>query len=120
MCARLGQSVRVGSVSIVFSADQAAAALWTYGEDGLVDRASRLTEEDLRRVWALAGSHWREDHDLPLKSRLVLDKVTAFACIEYLEGRLRPLRRERRRPRQSMPERLLNAQPVPASTDVRP
>jgi hypothetical protein len=112
--------MRVGSTSIVFSADQAAAALWTYGEDGLVDRASRLTQEDLRRVWALAGSHWREDHDLPLKSRLVLDKVTAFACIEYLEGRLRPLRRERRRPRQSMPERLLNAEPVPASTDVRP
>jgi len=98
---------------IVFSAEQAAAALWTYGEDSLVDKALALTENDLRQVWAIAGRHWRSDHDLPIKTRLVLDKVTAFACIEYVEGHIRPLRR---RPRKNMPERLRNARPVPPGT----
>lgn len=108
----------VGSISIVFSADQAAAALWTYAEDELVERALALPIEELQHLWALAGSHWREDHTLPLTSRLVPDKVTAFACIEYLEGAVRPLRQERRRPAKAMPERLRNARPMPPGTDV--
>lgn len=111
-------AVAVGSTFIVFSADQAAASLWRYAEDELVERALPLTMEDLKHLWALAGSHWREDHDLPLTSRLVLDKVTAFACIEYFEGAVRPLRQERRRPAKTMPERLRNAQPVPPGTHV--
>ena len=72
----------MGSTTIVFSAEQAAAALWTYGEDELVDKALSLTETELRKLWALAGSHWRVDHRLPLRSRLVLDKVMGFVCIE--------------------------------------
>jgi len=35
---------------IVFSAEQAAAALWTYGEDSLVDKALALIENDFRQV----------------------------------------------------------------------
>lgn len=105
-----------GQTRVVFSADQAAAALWTYGEDDLVRRAMDMAIDDLRIVWQLAGDHWREDHQLPLQSRLVLDKVTAFACIEFLEGRLRPLTTERRRARKLMPEHLRNAQPVPPGT----
>ena len=104
---------------VVFSATQAAAALWTYGEDALVDQALALTEADLRRLWRIAGSHWKADHGLPLTARLVLDKVTAFACIEHLEGQLRPLAQERRRPRSKMPELLQNAQPVPVAWSVR-
>jgi hypothetical protein len=100
-----------GMTLIVFSADQAGAALWTYGEDALVARARAMTDADLERCWAIAGGHWRTDHQLPLKSRLILDKVTAFACIEYLEGALRPLTRERRRPRKDMPADLSNARP---------
>jgi hypothetical protein len=106
------QNRHVGSVSITFSADQAAAALWRYGEDELVDRASKLTDVELRKIWTLAGSHWRQDHGLPIKSRLVPDKVIALGRIEYLEGGLRPLHQERRRPAASMPVRLQNAQPV--------
>ena len=106
------QSGLVGSVSIIFSADQAAAALWTYGEDDLVEPASKLTDVELHKIWTLAGSHWRQDHGLPIKSRLVPDKVIALGCIEYLEGGLRPLHQERRRPAASMPVHLQNAQRV--------
>jgi hypothetical protein len=102
----------------VFSAEQAAAALWSYGEDDLVPRALALSIDDLRVAWGLAGGHWRHDHDLPLTSRLVLDKVTAFACIELLEGALRPLSTERRRPRSRMPEHLRDAPSVPSDVDL--
>jgi hypothetical protein len=102
----------MGSTRIIFSAEQAAAALWTYGEDSLVEKALALTENDLRSVWTIAGSHWRKDHGLPLKTRLILDKVTAFACIEYLEGHIRPLAQERRRPRKAMPEHLREGRSV--------
>jgi hypothetical protein len=83
----------VGETFVMFSAEQAAAALWTYGEDDLIDSALALTERGLRELWVIAGSHWRDDHNLPLQSRLVLDKVIAFACIEYLEGTVRSLAR---------------------------
>jgi hypothetical protein len=102
----------VGSVPIIFSADQAAASLWTYGEDDLVERASKLTDVELRKIWTLVGSHWRRDHGLPIESRLVPDKVIALGCIEYLEGGLRPLRQERHRPAASMPVHLQNAERV--------
>lgn len=108
----------MGSLRVVFSAEQAAAALWTYGEDALAEEALDLTMVDLQRVWRLAGGYWREDHGLPLKSRLVLDKVTAFACIEFLEGRVRPLASERRRAKRMMPERLRDARPVPPGTSL--
>ncbi len=115
-----GQSEQMASTSVVFSAEQAAAALWTYGEDGLVDRVRQVTDDDLRQLWAIAGSYWREDHGLPLASRLVLDKVIAFACINFVEGRLRPLAQERRRPTKAMPADLRNAQPVSPTTDLTP
>ena len=102
----------VGSTQVIFSAEQASAALWTYGEDELADRALLILERDLPSLWAWAGDHWREDHELPLKARLVLDKITAFAAMDFLEGRVRPLKHERRRPRKAMPERLRNARPV--------
>ena len=102
----------------MFSAEQAAAALWTYGEDDLVARALDMSIEDLRIVWQLAGDHWREDHGLPLRSKLVLDKVTAFACIQFLDGGLRPLATERRRMRKLMPDTLRNARPVAPGTDT--
>ncbi len=105
--------------SVIFSAEQAAAALWTYAEDGLVPRAEGLTELELRQLWKIAGNHWTTDHRLPLGARLTLDKVTAFACIEFSEGQVRPLCQERRRARTAMPPSLRNAPPVPPGTDVR-
>jgi hypothetical protein len=108
----------MGATYVIFSAEQAAAALWTYGENHLIDQALAMSDDDLHRLWAWAGLHWRVDHRLPLKSRLVVDKVTAFACIELFEGSLRPLATERRRPRKTMPLALQKARPVPPGTMV--
>ena len=105
-------------ITVVFSSEQAGAALWTYGEDDLVPRALQLREDDLRRLWTVAGEHWRVDHGLPLSGRLVVEKVIAFACIEHFEGRLRPLARDRRRSRRAMPEQLARAEPVSPAIDV--
>jgi hypothetical protein len=75
---------------IIFSADQAAAALWTYAEDALVKRAEGLADSDLRHVWGIAGRYWRDDLGLPIEGKLVLDKVTALACVTFLEGQVPP------------------------------
>lgn len=101
---------------ITFSATQAAAALWSYGEDALSERVLTISDNELRTLWAIAGDRWRPDHNLPLNTRLVLDKVTAFAAIIYFEGKPRPLTQERRRPANQMPEALRFAEPVPPGT----
>lgn len=118
-CARFG-SARLGPVGrtrVIFSAEQAAAALWTYGEDELADRAMLIADSDLPSLWVWAGEHWRVDHDLPLKARLILDKITAFAAMQFLEGGVRPLAQERRRPAKVMPERFRDAPPVPPNAE---
>ncbi|WP_308799255.1 hypothetical protein [Agromyces silvae] len=102
---------------IVFSAAQGAADLWTYGEDALVGRAEALADDELPALWALAGSYFSPTADLPLHSSLWADKARAFALITYFEGALRPLARERRRPRSRMPSHLANAQPVPSTSE---
>lgn len=102
----------------MFSAAQAAAALWIYGEDGLTERALLLTDDELRELWTIAGRHWRNDHGLPTTTRLTLDKVSAFAAIIYLEGAPRPLARERRRSSSAMPPALRQAPPVPPDTEL--
>lgn len=112
-------AVVVSNSRVIFSARQAAAALWTYGEDGLVPTALEFDERELRSLWSIAGRHWKPDHGLPVTGRLVLDKVTAIACIQFVEGGLRPLAQERRRPAKSMPANLRGAAPVPPETDTR-
>jgi hypothetical protein len=102
----------MGSTRVIFSAEQAAAALWTYGEDELATRALQIPEWDLPSLWAWAGDHWRTDHGLPLNARLILDKITAFAAMNHLEGGVRPLAQERRRAKKAMPEQLRDAPPV--------
>lgn len=101
-------------MTVVFSAEQAAASLWDYGEDELVDRALSLTDAELRKIWSIAGKYWDPGYSLPVTSqRVVLGHVSALAVITYLEGGLRPLVRERRRPAKSRPEHLCDPQPVP-------
>lgn len=98
---------------VVFSAEQAAATLWTFGEDALIDHALAIGIDDLRVLWGRAGDHWPPNHGLPLNSAWRRDKLIALVCIQFLEGRMRPLAQERRRPRTSMPSHLQNARPVP-------
>jgi hypothetical protein len=109
----------MGSTFVVFSAEQAAASLWDYGEDELVDQALALTDADLREVWSIAGRYWDTGFPLPVTSqRVVLGQVSALSVITHLEGRLRPLARERRRPGTSRPAHLRDPRPVPPGTGL--
>lgn len=99
---------------VVFSAEQAAASLWDYGEDQLVDRALSLSDAELRELWSIAGQYWDPGYPLPVVTqRVVLGHVTALATITFLEGDLRPLARERRRRQSDKPESLRDPKPVP-------
>ena len=95
-------------------AEQAAASLWDYGEDALIEGALELSDADLRQVWSIAGKYWDPGYPFPIHGqRVVLGHVSALATITFLEGKPRPLARERRRPQKSRPERLRDPRPVP-------
>lgn len=106
---------------VVFSAEQAAASLWDYGEDELIEPALALTERELREAWAIAGRYWDPAFPLPITNQsVVLGHVTALATITLIEGQLRPLARERRRSQSSKPQRLRDPQPPPSATALAP
>jgi len=96
---------------IVFSAEQGAADLWTYGEEALVEQALQLPDNAMPGLWARAGHFFLNAGSLPLQSRMYSDKACAFALIELFEGTVRPLSRERRRARSAMPPSLASAAP---------
>ncbi len=90
-----------------FSVSQTAASLWDYGEDELADRALELSEDDLRAVQRIAATYEDPTYPLPIEGqRITHNHVTAIAAVAYLEGRLRPLARTRRRPEKQRPERF--------------
>ena len=69
-----------------------AEELSSFGEDSLSPAALQLSDEDLVRLWLLAG-------DLLLKERARSSgEATALAAVEVIEGNQRPLARKRRRP----------------------
>lgn len=101
---------------VYFSKTQVAASLWDYGEDALADRALELTDEDLGRVRAIAAHYEHPDHPLPTNSKHIThNHVTAFAAVTFLEGKVRPLKRSRRRPVRLRPARFTPRPPDPAS-----
>lgn len=92
---------------VSFSITQAAAGLWDYGEDDLAERALALSDEDLRAVWRIAATYENPSYPLPIEGqRITHNHVNAIATIAYLEGRLRPLARTRRRPEKDRPARF--------------
>ena len=69
-----------------------AEELWSFGEDSLYPVALRLSDEDMVRLWLLAGG-------LLLKERARSSgEATALAAVAIIEGKQRPLARKRRRP----------------------
>ena len=69
-----------------------AEELWSFGEDSLYPVALQLSDEDMVRLWLLAGG-------LLLKERARSSgEATALAAVAVLEGEQRPLARKRRRP----------------------
>ena len=69
-----------------------AEELWSFGEDSLYLVALRLSDEDMVRLWLLAGG-------LLVKERARSSgEATALAAVVVIEGNQRPLARKRRRP----------------------
>ena len=69
-----------------------AEELWSFGEDSLYPVALQLSDEDMVRLWLLAGG-------LLLKERARSSgEATALAAVVVIEGNQRPLARIRRRP----------------------
>jgi len=69
-----------------------AEELWSFGEDSLYPVALRLSDEDMVRLWLLAGG-------LLVKERARSSgEETALAAVVVIEGNQRPLARKRRRP----------------------
>ena len=99
-----------------FSRSQVAASLWDYGEDDLADRALAMTNDDLRSVQAIAAHYEDPTYPLPMSGqRITHNHVTAFAAITFLEGKIRPLARTRRRAQKDRPDRFRPSPPDPAS-----
>ena len=68
-----------------------AEELWSFGEDSLYPVALRLSDEDMVRLWLIAGG-------LLLKERARSNgEATALAAVAVIEGNQRPLARKRRR-----------------------
>ena len=68
-----------------------AEELWSFGEDSLSPVALQLSDEDMVRLWLLAGG-------LLLKERARSSgEATALAAVAVIEGNQRPLARKRRR-----------------------
>jgi hypothetical protein len=71
-----------------FSRIAVAASLWDYGEDGLADKALRMTDAELRHAQAIAANYENPAHALPMTGQHVThNHVTAFAAITYFEAK---------------------------------
>jgi hypothetical protein len=69
-----------------------AEELWSFGEDSLYLVALQLSDEDMVRLWLLAGG-------LLSKERARSSgEAAALAAVAVIEGNQRPLSRRRRRP----------------------
>ena len=74
-----------------------AEELWSFGEDSLYPAALQLSDEEVVRLWLLAGR-------LLLKGEARSSgEASALAAVEVIEGKQRPLARKRRRPRARRP-----------------
>jgi hypothetical protein len=89
-------------VFVSVNREDLAQDLWAYGEDDLAVRALELSDLELGRVGATAGTLLLDDeHVTPSGASMLLAKACALAAVEVIEGTRRPLTRQRRR---SVPE----------------
>jgi hypothetical protein len=92
---------------VTFSVGSAASDLWAFGEDDLAEAALDLSDQQLLAAWRWAAMYYRPAYPLPVTGRrITLGHVVAFATMTVLEGTVRPLARQRRRPDKTMPEHI--------------
>ncbi len=89
------------------SRSQVARSLWEFGEDDLAERALSMSEDDLFAICRIAVVYRDPDYPLPAAATSVSGgHAAAFAAVAFFEGRLRPLKQYRRRPKKDLPERF--------------
>jgi hypothetical protein len=90
----VGLGRRFGGVTLI-TVDRwtIAEELWLFGEDAVYCAALELSDHDIVRVWVLAGRL------LEREEARSAGEAAALAAVAVLEGKRRPLRRKRRRPR---------------------
>ena len=69
-----------------------AEELWSFGEDDLHRVPLNMTDEELIRLWQIAGKTYLDG------SARSSGEAAALALVSLVEGRTRPLARTRRRP----------------------
>ena len=98
---------RVDKFLVVFSVGTVAADLWRFGEDELAEAVLQFSDEELVASWRTAAQYYDSAFPLPVEGRRVtLGHVTCFACMKQVEGALKPLARQRRRPKETLPGHL--------------
>jgi hypothetical protein len=75
-----------------------AEELWSFGEDELYLAALDLSDDEMIRVWKLAGRLYMNG------DARSAGEAAALAAVSTLEGRKRPLVRKRRRPKRNRPD----------------
>lgn len=90
---------------------QAALDLWEFGEDAYIERALLLSDDELTHVGVDTYNNFNKDFykkagkSLP-NSGYDIGFVTALTLVEYFEGGVRPLKRNRRRSHVGLPKYL--------------
>lgn len=93
-------------------AKMTALDLWEFGEDDYIDKALRLSDDELKmlgeKVYTCFNEQFYEKigRSVPA-SGYDIGFVTALVLVEYFEGGLRPLKRDRRRNHSELPGYLV-------------
>jgi hypothetical protein len=97
--ARALLQARLAGVTLV-TVDRSTLAeeLWSFGEDELYLAALDLSDDEMIRVWKLAGRLYMNG------DARSAGEAAALAAVSTLEGRKRPLVRKRRRPKRNRPD----------------
>lgn len=96
---------------VSFIRKSAALDLWEFGEDAYIEKALRLSDDDLVYLGERAYKNFNKEFykkggkSLP-GSGYDIGYVTALTLIEYFEGNARPLKRGRRRSHAELPKKL--------------
>jgi hypothetical protein len=99
----------MGELRVTFAAAGAATDLWEFGEDALAEAVLCFSEMELLSAWRQAAAYYDPSVALPVEGRrITLGHVVAFACMHQIEGSIRPLARQRRRPASAVPEHIKN------------
>lgn len=94
---------------IVFTAKELAKDLWDFGEDNLINQALRLDDKALHELQRHVQDYLKPEVLSSLgkvDGHYNLGLLSAAAFVARVEGKVRPLKRQRRRNQSSVPDYL--------------